>query len=87
MTFLMMVGQGCIKFTYKVTPPGGKNIRVRAILGKNIQGLVRNCCFLSSKRTTWRTFGVVNTAFVSPTSDFRRPFSRKKRTIRVPIQF
>ena len=29
--------------------PGGENIRYRAILGKNIQGLVRNCCFFGSK--------------------------------------
>ena len=34
--------QGCIKFTLLIPGGEGKNIRVRAILGKNIQDLVRN---------------------------------------------
>ena len=37
-----MIPQGCIKFTSLEAGGRGENIRVRAILGKNIQDLVRN---------------------------------------------
>ena len=55
--FRSLVNQGCIKFTFPVR--GGGNIRVRAILGKNIQDLVRNWCFFASKMIK------INTKYIS----------------------